>query len=236
VLYFDFPYEADPQEHGYYWASRHINTEKIFQFMPDNLPIHAEFWLDREDKPYVADDTLQHDEQGKIVSAPLAKDKRFVGIQGQLWSENTRTNNMAEYKLFPRLLSLAQRAWHKADWAVPYDHNGFVYSQQTNRFSPELKQQRDQQWQTFAATMGLKEFAKLERADVHYRLANAGAKIENSMLYANIAYPGLVIEYKQGDEQWQTYTQPVKVTQDVWVRSKTPSASRVSRKLKVTHR
>lgn len=236
VLYFDFPYEADPQEHGYYWASRHINTEKIFQFMPDNLPIHAEFWLDREDKPYVADDTLQHDEQGKVVSAPLAKDKRFVGIQGQLWSENTRTNNMAEYKLFPRLLSLAQRAWHKADWAVPYDHNGFVYSQQTNRFSPELKQQRDQQWQTFAATMGLKEFAKLERADVHYRLANAGAKIENSMLYANIAYPGLVIEYKQGDEQWKTYTQPVKVTQDVWVRSKTPSASRVSRKLKVTHR
>ena len=63
-----------------------------------------------------------------------------------------------------------------------------------------------------------------------------GAKIENSMLYANIAYPGLVIEYKQGDEQWKTYTQPVKVTQDVWVRSKTPYANRVSRKLKVTHR
>ncbi|HCP97190.1 MAG TPA: beta-N-acetylhexosaminidase, partial [Pseudoalteromonas sp.] len=109
-------------------------------------------------------------------------------------------------------------------------------SQQTNRFSPELKQQRDQQWQTFAATMGLKEFAKLERADVHYRLANAGAKIDNGMLFANIAYPGLVIEYKQGSEQWQTYTQPVKVTQDVWVRSKTPYANRVSRKLKVTHR
>ena len=236
VLYFDFPYEADPQEHGYYWASRHINTEKIFQFMPDNLPIHAEFWLDREDNPYVADDTLQYDEQGKVVSAPLAKDKRFIGIQGQLWSENTRTNNMAEYKLFPRLLSLAQRAWHKADWAVPYDHNGFVYSQQTNRFSSALKQQRDQQWQTFAATMGLKEFPKLEMADVHYRLANAGAKIENGILYANLAYPGLVIEYKQGSGQWQTYKQPVKVTQDVWIRSKTPSASRVSRKLKVTHR
>ena len=57
VLYFDFPYEADPKEHGYYWASRHTNTEKVFQFIPDNLPIHAEFWLDRQDNAYEADDT-----------------------------------------------------------------------------------------------------------------------------------------------------------------------------------
>ena len=234
VLYFDFPYEADPQEHGYYWASRHINTEKVFQFMPDNLPAHAEFWLDREDRPYTADDTIIKNDAGEVEFAPLAKGKQFIGIQGQLWSENTRTNNMAEYKLFPRLLSLAQRAWHKAQWAVPYDHNGFVYSRNTQRFTPSLKQQRDQQWLTFAASLGLKEFNKLERANVHFRIANAGAKIENGMLYANVAYPGLLIEYMQAGGQWQTYNAPVKVTQDVWVRSKLPISGRVSRTLKVT--
>ena len=57
MLYFDHPYEADPKEHGYYWASRATNTEKVFQFMPDNLPVHAEFWPNREGNAYVADDT-----------------------------------------------------------------------------------------------------------------------------------------------------------------------------------
>ena len=80
----------------------------------------------------------------------------------------------------------------------------------------------------------LKEFNKLERANVHFRIANAGAKIENGMLYANVAYPGLLIEYMQAGGQWQTYNAPVKVTQDVWVRSKLPISGRVSRTLKVT--
>ena len=54
------------------------------------------------------------------------------------------------------------------------------------------------------------------------------------MLYANVAYPGLLIEYMQAGGQWQTYNAPVKVTQDVWVRSKLPISGRVSRTLKVT--
>ncbi|WP_232824796.1 family 20 glycosylhydrolase [Algibacillus agarilyticus] len=234
VLYFDFPYEADPKEHGYYWASRHINSEKIFQFMPDNLPIHAEFWLDREDKPYVANDTLKADKTGKLISQPLEQGRQFAGIQGQLWSENTRTNQTAEYKLFPRLLSLAERAWHQAKWAVPYDHKGFVYSQNTERFNQTLQAQRDQKWQLFAATLGLKEFAKLERAGVHYRLPTVGAKIINETLFANIAYPGLAIEYQIDDGEWLTYHTPVKITGDVWVRTKTQDGQRFGRKLRVT--
>ncbi len=234
VLYFDFPYEADPKEHGYYWGSRQINSEKVFQFMPDNLPVHAEFWLDREDNPYVADDTLKVNEQGDVISAPLAKNKAFLGVQGQLWSENIRSNNMAEYKLFPRLLSLAERAWHKANWAVPYNHNGGIYSQNSHHFTKQLKQQRDQQWLTFAATMGLKEFAKLETAKVHYRIPSVGAKIEKGVLYANIAFPGLLLEYQTLDGQWHDYKHPVAVNNDVFVRAKVASGIRYGRMLKVT--
>ena len=39
-----------------------------------------------------------------------------VGIQGQLWSEVTVNQDAVEYMVFPRLLALAERAWHEAPW------------------------------------------------------------------------------------------------------------------------
>ncbi|MBL4940648.1 MAG: carbohydate-binding domain-containing protein [Colwellia sp.] len=222
ALYFDFPYEADPKEHGYYWASRHTNTEKVFQFMPDNLPVHAEFWLDRQDIPYIADDT-------KI---PLAKGNKYLGIQGQLWSENTRTDDMVEHKVFPRLLALAERAWHLADWAVPYNYHGAKYSQDTKVFTQVLKNKRDNQWSLFAITLGKKEFAKLELAEIDYRLPTVGAIIEQGVLKANIAFPGLGIEYQfpsNEEPTWQVYNGPVKVNSAVIIRSRSVNGLRAGR-------
>ena len=34
-LYFDFPYEPDPEERGYYWATRIVPLKKVFGFLPD---------------------------------------------------------------------------------------------------------------------------------------------------------------------------------------------------------
>ena len=228
VLYFDFPYEADPKEHGYYWASRHTNTEKIFQFMPDNLPVHAEFWLDREDKPYTADDT----------KVPLAKGQTFLGIQGQLWSENTRSDEIAEHKIYPRLLALAERAWHLPEWAVPYNYNGAVYSQETNTFTENMQAARDKRWLLFSNVIGQKELPKLELAGVDYRLPTVGAIIEKGVLRANIAFPGLKIEFQLQNgssetSQWQIYEGPVKVSSNVLVRSRSVNGQRTSRVTKV---
>jgi hexosaminidase len=36
-LYFDHPYEPDPEERGLYWATRFTDSVKIFGFLPDNL-------------------------------------------------------------------------------------------------------------------------------------------------------------------------------------------------------
>lgn len=229
VLYFDFPYEADPKEHGYYWASRQTNTEKVFQFMPGNLPIHAEFWLDRQDKPFVADDTHIVDEQGKPKSGPLDPGREFMGIQGQLWSENTRTNNMAEHKVFPRLLALAERAWHLPQWAVPYNYQGYKYSQQSKVFTEQLRAARDAQWKKFATDLGSKEFAKLDHAGIAYRLPTVGANITQGILSANVAFPGLAIEFKQEGRQWQGYESPVAVASNVAVRSISPDRKRRGR-------
>jgi hexosaminidase len=209
VLYFDFPYEADPKEHGYYWASRHTNTEKVFQFIPNNLPIHAEFWLDRQDNPYQADDS----------QTPMKLGNRFLGIQGQLWSENTRTDHMAQYKLFPRLFALAERAWHLADWTVPYNYQGAKYSQATKVFSAQKKAQRDQQWQLFANTIGQKALIKLENDNIFYRLPTVGAMVKEGKLYANIAFPGIAIEYQVPAGNWTRYQGPVAIEGTVNVRS-----------------
>ncbi len=219
VLYFDFPHEADPKEHGYYWASRHTNTEKVFQFMPDNLPVHAEFWLDREDNAYIADDT----------KTPLAAGRKFLGIQGQLWSENVRSDDMVEHKVFPRLLALAERAWHLADWAVPYNYQGAKYSSQSNKFTAEMKASRDKEWSLFANTLGKKEFAKLELAKIDYRLPTVGALIKSGKLHANIAFPGLTIEYQVNDGDWKKYVGPVAIVGKVNVRSRSTDGLRASR-------
>ena len=223
ALYFDFPHEADPKEHGYYWASRHTNTEKVFQFMPDNLPLHAEFWLNREDKHYTADDT----------KTPLAAGQKYLGIQGQLWSENVRTDDMVEHKVFPRLLALAERAWHLADWAVPYNYQGASYSSSTDVFTEKMQATRDKKWSEFANTLGQKEFDKLEIADISYRLPTVGAIIEAGKLFANIAFPGLTIEYQVNDGQWFQYQQAVTVSGSVKVRSRSKNGLRTSRITKV---
>ena len=36
-LYFDHPQEPDPEERGFYWATRFTDTHKVFCFMPDDL-------------------------------------------------------------------------------------------------------------------------------------------------------------------------------------------------------
>ena len=41
-LYFDHPYEPNPTERGYYWATRYTDTRKTFGFMPDNVYANAD--------------------------------------------------------------------------------------------------------------------------------------------------------------------------------------------------
>ena len=229
VLYFDFPYQIDPKERGYKWASRRITTRSIFNFMPDNLPIHAEFRVDTLGKHYQIDDRLQKDENGKIIHQPLAKNFTVQGIQGQLWSETVRNEQQAEYMIYPRLLALAERAWHQASWQVPYDYNGKQFNKDTGYFTKALQEKRDKSWFTFSQALGLKELAKLERSGVFYRLPSVGAIVKEGKLYANSAIKGLPIEYQEKNGAWQTYTHPIAVETPLKVRTTTIGLNRAGR-------
>lgn len=198
ATYFDFPYEADPKERGFYWASRQTNSRKVFEFMPDNLPAHAEFWTDSEGLD------MQLNDQN-----PMQKGAGFVGLQGHFWSETLRTDEQLEYMAFPRLLALAERAWHAASWEVPYDHAGANYDPTSGRFTSEMRQRRDREWNRFANLVAGKELAKLDHAGLHYRIPTVGAKLIEGILHCNLIFPGLAIEYRLGEAEWQVYSSPV---------------------------
>ena len=229
VLYFDFPYEVDPKERGYHWASRRVNSRSIFNFMPDNLPIHAEFRLDTLGQPFTIDDRLKKDESGEIIHQPLPEDYQVLGIQGQLWSETVRSEQQAEYMMYPRLLALAERAWHKPQWQVPYNYQGAKYDENSGVFDENRQRQRDKQWQNFSNTIAQKELIKLDKQNVFYRIPTVGAEIIAGKLHLNNSLLGLPMQYRQSHGQWQKYQQPVAVTLPVEIRAQTANLQRSGR-------
>lgn len=235
ALYFDFPYEADAHERGYYWAARRINSRKLFSMMPENLPAHAEYWLDRQENPYVADDRLKKDADGKVINAPLKEGIRFHGMQGQLWSETVRTDRHASYMIFPRLYALAERAWYQAPWEVPYNYDGALYSQDTAHFSPAARQAQARDWQRFANVIGQKVLPEADRKGLFYRLPTAGGKIENSRLRLNSIYPNLPLQYRVNNGPWLDYHSEVEIEPEavVEIRTMNQSKSRSSRALRL---
>ncbi len=218
-VYLDMPNEVNPKDWGYYWATRFIDMQKIFTFVPDNLPQNAEMSVDRDGNPFSA-----------------KSDKLWAGAYGlsvQLWSESIRTDERMEFMLYPRLISVAERAWHKATWEQPYQV-GKEYSGSTHHVDKHAVQ-RD--WQLFANIIGQRELAKLDKAGIAYRLPVPGAQIKKGILHANVDLPGLGIQYStNGGKRWHKYDvhhQP-KIKGNVWIRSISPDGKRVSRAEKIT--
>jgi hexosaminidase len=91
------------------------------------------------------------------------------GLQISLWGEMIRTMDQAEYMLYPRLLSAAERAWHVADWEmIADDRNDFSRRQQAD-------------WRQFAIAVGQRELRRLDRLGVQYRLPPPGVKYVGSL-------------------------------------------------------
>lgn len=214
-VYLDFPYEVNPAESGYYWGARFSDERKIFSFAPDNLPQNAETSLDRDGNPFTA-----------------KSDKPWPGAWGlsaQLWSEVVRTDKQMEYMLYPRLLAVAERAWHRAAWEQDYQV-GREYSGDKTQYVDVKALAKD--WVRFANLLGHRELAKLDKADVQYRLPLPGAHIIKGVLEVNTTFPGLVVEYSTDEgKSWQRYDDKArpKVSGKVQVRTLSPDGKRVSR-------
>ncbi|WP_343552829.1 beta-N-acetylhexosaminidase [Pantoea sp.] len=216
-VYMDFPYEVNPQERGYYWGTRFSDERKMFGFAPDNLPQNAETSVDRDGMSFEA-----------TSNKPWSG---AYGISVQLWSETTRTDQQMDYMVFPRLLSVAERGWHRAEWELDYQQ-GRTFEGGKTHFVDQ--QQRNQDWQRFANLLGQRELAKMDKAGIQYRLPVPGAKVQNGTLEMNIALPGLPLQYSlDNGKNWQNYDAQAKphvtASDKVMVRSVSPDGKRTSR-------
>jgi len=86
------------------------------------------------------------------------------GVEACLWTEMVRTAERADYMLYPRLLAVAERAWHAADWETVVDQTEFERARQTD-------------WAQFAAALGQRELRRLDRLAVNYRLPRPGVTL-----------------------------------------------------------
>lgn len=219
-LYLDMPYEVNAIEPGYYWATRYSDEQKIFRFTPDNLPQNAEISTDRDGQIFAANS------EGRWPGA--------YGMSAQIWSEVVRTDQDMEYRLYPRLFSVAERAWHKADWELDY--------QQGRRFEKDVTHHVDQQrldndWRRFANLLGQSVLARLDASGIAYRIPVPGAEIRSGRLWANTSLPGITVEFSMdGGQQWLRYNplQAPMVTGDILVRSVSPDGKRFSRDVPLT--
>jgi hexosaminidase len=186
-LYLDHPYEADPKERGYYWATRFTSVKKLFSYISGNLPSNAQISKDRMGGDYT----------GAFAGiANLDHPENVIGLEGPQWGETMRTDDQVDYMVFPRMLALAERAWHRAAWE-PADGNDVAATIDLTGLAAD--------WERFANVVGHKELPKLGSVGVAYRVEVPGGVIQNGQLAANVALPGLSIQYKDAKGKWQAF-------------------------------
>ncbi|KAK7102185.1 chitobiase-like isoform X1 [Littorina saxatilis] len=196
-LYFDHPQEPDPEERGLYWACRFTDTHKVFCFAPDNLFSNADVRLTGE--AFSAEELKALD--GAEESTPLKKPENIVGLQGQLWTELIRTKDQFDAMIYPRLLAMAERAWHKASW------------ESRHRDDQQRKEECGRDWEEFAKALGRKELRRLDALGVQYYLPPPGARIkDDTFLEVNCQITGLPVQFSTDNgKRWTTYTQPADI-------------------------
>lgn len=92
-------------------------------------------------------------------------------MQGQLWCEVVRTSSQAESQIFPKLLALAERAWHKASWEEEGGRGRRGATQQRKRDA-----EKEDDWRLFANSLGYKELKRLDALGVDYHIPPPGAR------------------------------------------------------------
>lgn len=215
VLYFDFPYAVDPNEPGYYWATRATDTYKVFQFTSDYPKENARLWQDRMGNPMtVSDNTYPN----------INTVGQVEGIQAHLWSEVVRHDQVAEYMYFPRLLSVAENAWANKQWQA-------TIPEQTNQ---QWLAYINQDWVEFSAVLTNKVLPRLASEDINFRVPPPGAKLIDGKWHLNHLYSGMHLEYSTSTDEWQSYIEPIThLDNEFSIRAKVPSTQRVSKTIRL---
>ena len=207
-LYLDLAYNPSSDESGQYWGG-YVDIDKPFYFIPYD---------------YLRN--LKDDRTGKRIDPATIKGREaltatgranIVGMEAPLWSEKILSTEELEYKMFPKLLAVAERAWAKDPaWAIESN-------------DAKSDQLYGQAWSDFINVMGQRELPRLDTyaGGFAYRVPTAGAKLTGGKLMANTQFPGMTIRYTtDGSEPTASspaYTQPIDAAGTVKLKVFTPA-------------
>ncbi|XP_055883032.1 beta-hexosaminidase-like isoform X2 [Biomphalaria glabrata] len=215
-LYFDHPYEPDPMESGLYWATRYSDTKKVFVTLPENLYMNADTYRSGREINICEGGNTEED------CPRLEKPDNIEGIQGSLFGELLRSQAITDYMLLPKMLALAERAWHEAYWEKETD-------------KVKLQEGMNEDWTKFANTLGHKELARLDRLGYKYRIPPPGAIVDGKVLKTTVEFPGLGVEFSDnGGETWRWVISgetEVENGKNLILRTRSPFGTRYSRQI-----
>lgn len=176
-LYFDLAYNKDPLEPGLTWGG-FCDARNPFELVPED--VFKSTRVDNLGHQYNRPEMYRQREQ--LTPQGL---KNVLGIQGQIWCETIKGPQMLEYYVYPKQISLAERAWSpQPEWARESDLEAFDAGVHTA-------------WNEFANRLAQRELPRLDSifGGTGYRLPPPGARIENGVLHASAEYPGLTLRY-----------------------------------------
>ena len=183
-LYFGLAHNKHPEEPGLYWAG-FVSLRNVWEFTPTDVKRCAE--KDLLGRPI---DAQKFD---RFESLSENAGSHLIGLQGHIWSENARSKERLHYFVFPKLLAMAERAWsgkpawEQDDWPL----------------------EREDDWHRFISVLGYREFPRLAKRGIQYRIPSPGAIVRNDTLYINNMVPGLTTCLQINDGSVREYRSPV---------------------------
>lgn len=223
-LYFDLSYNSDPTEPGLVWAGY---QDAIDPYVMTPYDVFKSINFDKYS--HLTEKEEIFGRKSQKMDANMARQylkveaqKNIVGMQAQLWSETIKGSKMLEYYLAPKLFAFAEKTWSNApSWEKESNVSKRVKAIWTG-------------WADISNQIGQREFPRLDFlfGGYNYRIAPPGAVIEDGLLKANTAFPGLAIRYTEDGTEpsinAKEYKNPVKVKGPIKIKAfnKTGRASK----------
>ena len=175
AFYFDMTDDLDPENYGLSWSG-YVNYKDAWLTEP--LNVYAKTYLESDFKKYKNPNSVTMDNKMK---------SNFLGIQGQLWTETVRNEEIFDELMYPNLIVLAEKAWSQQDqWTK-------------NLLSQNIDEIMTKEWSYFVNTLGhrILNHLSLLYDGVDFDLPKPGGFIKNDTLFVNSVFPGMNVRFSR---------------------------------------
>ena len=175
AFYFDMTDDLDPENYGLSWSG-YVNYKDAWLTEP--LNVYAKTYLESDFKKYKNPNSVTMDNKMK---------SNFLGIQGQLWTETVRNEEIFDELMYPNLIVLAEKAWSQQDqWTK-------------NLLSKRIDEIMTKEWSYFVNTLGhrILNHLSLLYDGVDFDLPKPGGFIKNDTLFVNSVFPGMNVRFSR---------------------------------------